>query len=376
MAVLEVDHKELEQFIELHYENHLSLFIWGTTGIGKSETTDRKAEELAEKYDRKYVRWNELTETQKKDLEANPEKYFVFMDIRLSQMDPSDLRGIPALNGKSTVEWKKPFWLYVASLEKMRGVIFFDEINLAPPSIQASAYQLIHDRALDTLKLSDGMGVIAAGNRAEDKAQVYDLSKPLQNRFDHVTLAIPRYEDWTDWALSHGVDTRIIAFINTRPTLLMGKLDGNKHDMAFPTPRTWGKNCSRLIKGVKDLNVLESLSASAVGLGAALEFASFLKFERKINLQDILKHPESSKDITELDMQYCLISLLTEWYGQHHKKEDLAKVLEVSNHIQPELAIQLLRFVKGRHPTSFRRDAPKLPIWKTIWDKYGKYFEV
>jgi len=379
MVVLEVNHKQMELFIERNYENQLSLFVWGTTGIGKSETIETKARDIAEKEKRVYVCWNKISKEEKHEVAKNPEKYFFLMDIRLSQMDPSDLKGLPSLNGSDSVEWKVPFWLKVASLKGAMGFVFFDEINLAPPTIQASAYQLILDRALGEVTINDGVGVLAAGNRISDKANVYELPKPLQNRFNHITLKVPNVEDWTIWAIKAGVDSRIITFLNAHPPRLMGKLDSNSKEMAFPTPRSWGKSCSRLISGIQNLKDVESLASSAVGMGAAMEFASFLKFQRKIDLQELLKNPKkylSSIEDEDLDLKYSMISLVTDWYDKNYKKEDLNKVLEISKYVQAEFAVLLLRFCKLRHQSSFKKNAPTLKSWNEIWQKYGKYFDI
>jgi len=378
MVVMEVDHKDLEMLIEKHYDTKLPLYIWGATGIGKSETVKRKAKELAKRMGREYIEWNKLTKKEKEELVDNPDKYFFLMDIRLSQLDPSDLRGLPALNGKDTVEWKIPMWLHAASVKGAMGVIFFDEINLAPPSIQSAAYQLILDRELGETPISDGVMCIAAGNRLEDKANVYDLPRPLQNRFDHVTLRIPTItqeckNDWGEWAMKNGVDMRIITFLIQRPTLLCPNIKENSNDRAFPTPRSWGKYCSKLISGVTDLNLIEKLASTSVGTGTASEFVSYLKFQRKINLEDIIKHPEKAKDITELDLKYSLLSLVAEWYGAKPKKENLETVLQIANVLQPEFAILLLRFVRNKHPAAFRKNVVTLKSWVPIAKKYQKY---
>ena len=377
MVLLEIDHKQLETFISKHYNTNLSLFIWGTTGIGKSESMEKKAADTAKEHKREFVKWNQTTKKEKKEISLHPEKYFVLMDIRLSQMDPSDLKGLPGMSDTGdTVDWKIPFWLYVATLENSEGFLFFDEINLAPPSIQASAYQLILDRALGEVTIAEGYSVFAAGNRIEDKANVYDLPKPLQNRFDHVTLKIPNIEDWTQWALDHNKDSRIVAFLNARPAMLMPPIKTKSNDMAFPTPRTWGKNCNRLIEGVKDIRQIEILASSCVGRGASMEFASFLKFQRQINLQEILDDPKSVTKITELDMKYSLLSLVAEWYDAHSQPKDLEKILQIANYIQAEFAILLLRFSKAKHQAKFKKQVPTLKTWKVIWNKYGKYFDL
>jgi hypothetical protein len=377
MVLLEVNHEQLETFIDKHYQTNLSLFIWGTTGIGKSESMEKKARDIAKEHKREFIKWNSTTKKMKKEISEHPEKYFILMDIRLSQMDPSDLKGLPGMSDiQDTVDWKIPFWLYVATLPNAEGFLFFDEINLAPPSIQASAYQLILDRALGEVTISKGFSVFAAGNRVEDKANVYDLPKPLQNRFDHVTLKIPSVEDWTQWALDNNKDSRIISFINARPALLMPPIKTKSNDMAFPTPRTWGKNCNELIKGVSDIKQLEILASSCVGRGASMEFASFLKFQRKINLKEILDNPKSVTKIQELDLKYSLLSLVSEWYEKHNESKHLEKILQIANYIQPEFAILLLRFAKAKHQAKFKKQVPTLKTWKTIWNKYGKYFDL
>ena len=376
MEIFEVNHNELKAFLEKCIENKIPPHLWGTIGIGKSESVLKKAQELAAKNKREFFDWNRSSKEEKHKLAQNPEKYFFLMDIRLSQLDPSDLRGLPALNGHDTVEWKVPFWLHVATLKGAMGVIFFDEMNLSPPSIQASGYQIVLDRCLGEVALADGVSVIAAGNRISDKAAVYEMARPLQNRFVHVTLKIPNIKDWTDWAINNDVDTRIIAFLNARPQLLMGRMDLKSADVAFPTPRTWGKYCSALIKGETSLDNIMALASSSVGTGAATELVSFIKLQKQINLKELLENPEKAKEITETDMLYSLCGLVSEWYDAHTKAEHLDKVLQIANNLQPEFAILTLRICKERHLALFRRDVNKLDSWKQTWKKYGKYFEI
>ena len=381
MAVREVDHNELEYLIGIHYKAKVPLYVWGATGIGKSDSVRKKASELAKENKREYVEWNKMTKEQKHEYAESPEKYFVLMDIRLSQMDPSDLRGLPSLNGKDVCEWKVPFWEDVISKEGSKGIVFFDEINIAPPSIQSAAYQLILDRALGEISIADGIVCLAAGNRIEDRANVFDLPLPLQNRFTHVTLKPPLVVrnqpmiGWTGWAMNNNVDPRIITFIQARPQLLNPKVEKNSNDRAFATPRSWGKYCSELIKDIdtRELDTLEMLSSVAVGYAAASEFTAFLKFQRDIDFDAILKNPKKAGDITELDLKYSLLSLMAEWYDKNHSKDNLDKLFQIANNITDEFAILMLRMAKIRHPHSFMNNALKLKSWDEISQRYGKY---
>lgn len=377
MAEVKLDHKELEQHIKEYIKAGISLYIWGTTGIGKSQTVDKVAREKAKEYGRQYVLWHKLSKKEKEEVLSNPKPYYILVDKRLSQMDPSDLRGLPNLNGHDTVEWKPPMWLKAISHKDAKGILFLDEINLSPPSLQASAYQIINDHALDELSISENVAIIAAGNRKSDRANVFEIPKPLQNRFGHVILKVPHVDDWIDWAIEKGVDDRIIAFLKFKQASLF-KFDPDSKEHAFPTPRSWGEFCNKLIAGKPDKTeeqreVIKNLASSSIGSGTAIEFTSFLKLRESINLQDIIKNPEKAGKITQLDLKYSLMSLLSEWYDKHFKKEDLETLLKIANHMEDEFAILMLRMSKEKHKSSFINQIVKLPLWNKLGDKYGKY---
>ena len=64
-----------------------------------------------------------------------------FIDVRLSQLAPTDLRGLPvAEEGMS--RWYPPEFLP----REGEGILFLDEINMAPPAMQGVSQQLILDR--------------------------------------------------------------------------------------------------------------------------------------------------------------------------------------------------------------------------------------
>lgn len=66
-------------------------------------------------------------------------------DIRAVLLDPVDLRGLPRLeNGRA--EWCPP--LFFGTDDSEQGIIFLDELNAAPPLVQAAFYQLVLDRRI------------------------------------------------------------------------------------------------------------------------------------------------------------------------------------------------------------------------------------
>jgi len=113
---MKVNHNELKEQIKIAYDTKTPLFIWGTTGIGKSDSVRNVAKEIAKK---------EGLEYSEDDVENGK---FGFIDIRISQLEPSDLRGLPTINGDRTK------WL-IPSL-----AVFFSVINSRSQKIQLLLY--------------------------------------------------------------------------------------------------------------------------------------------------------------------------------------------------------------------------------------------
>src|SRR5947208_2825514 len=87
------------------------------------------------------------------------------IDLRVTLLDPVDLRGLPRLTDDAAV-WVPPAFLPRGG----SGVLFLDELAQAPPLVQAACLQLTLDRRLGEYALPGGWAVVAAGNRAGDRA--------------------------------------------------------------------------------------------------------------------------------------------------------------------------------------------------------------
>ena len=114
-------------------------FVWGPPGIGKSSIVHSVARQAG----------------------------MSVIDLRASLLDPTDLRGIPAIVDGRAV-WCPPAFLPKEG--ESPGVLFLDEINAAPPLVQASLYQLVLDRRVGEYVLPAGWWIVAAGNRQKDRA--------------------------------------------------------------------------------------------------------------------------------------------------------------------------------------------------------------
>ncbi|MGB3639895.1 MAG: MoxR family ATPase [Rivularia sp. (in: cyanobacteria)] len=261
---------ELKVFLDQILSNNIqiSTMIWGPPGIGKSSIVGQLAKES--------------------DID--------FVDVRLSQLAPTDLRGLPvAENGIS--KWFPPEFLP----SKGKGILFLDELNMAPPAMQGVAQQLILDRCVGSYEVPDGWFVWAAGNRKEDRAAVFDMPSPLANRFLHLEVQ-PDFESFKAYALDKGIHEQIIAFLSFRTTLLH-KIDPQQP--AWPSPRSWVMASALHFAGL-DIN-------SAVGSATGTEFNSYISmYENLPNLVAILEGKgESIQFPKEPSVRYATVIGLT-----------------------------------------------------------------
>ena len=335
-----INHNELKFVLKHNAKQNKAVGVLGRTGIGKSWVIKEVAQELAKELGRKFVEWNNLSLEEKRKVVEGGEDYYVFVDFRLSQITPEDLRGLPKLGDKG-VEWKPNLW--ALALNKNAGCLFFDEFNLALPSIQATIYQILLDRQIGEIPLHADVFVVLAGNVLEDKAGTYDIPKPIRTRISLFELQIPNEEELIDFGIKHNWDSRVLAFLKTRPSYVFKE----KNEDVI-SPRGW-HFVSDLIKGKEDLEEIELLASGILGEGGAIEFVSFVKLREKI--PDVWEILEGKKEIPdEIDLKYAVISEIVEAYRKHDKKrEEIIKKIfrNIEGTLEAEFFVFLLRTVKG-----------------------------
>lgn len=211
-------------------EVRISVMIWGPPGIGKSSIVAQTAEQ------------NDLA----------------IIDLRLSQLAPTDLRGLPVAED-GVARWFPPEFLPTSG----KGILFLDEINMATPAMQGIAQQLILDRQVGSYRVPDGWFIWAAGNRKSDRAAVFEMPSALANRFIHLDIE-PDFDSFRAWGIGQALDEQILAFLAYRPTLLH-KIDPQRP--AWPSPRSWVM--------AHQLHQAKLSIEPAVGVGAEGEFAAF-----------------------------------------------------------------------------------------------------
>lgn len=287
------------EFLSAREGHHTPVMLWGPPGIGKSQIIAQVAAR-----------------------HAAP-----MIDIRLSQMEPTDLRGIP-FRIENRVEWAVPSMLPDAERHGPYGILFLDEITSAPPSVSAAAYQLILDRRLGDYEVPAGWAIFAAGNRQGDRGVTYTMPAPLANRFSHFEVET-NIDDWVSWAYANNMDDRLIGFLRFRPELLFD-FNPAHNPVAFPSPRSWEFAHRTLQKFGDHPELLLPTLQSCVGPAAGLELHAFIENLDNMPDLDAILRGEPVAVPREVDLQYAVASALV---GRAIRAKGSADAKAIHGHI-------------------------------------------
>ena len=301
--------KDLTLSLEALVEQKVPTFLWGAPGIGKSSIVKQIAKE----------------------------KDIGFIDLRLALMDPTDLKGIPFYDKEShTALWASPAFLP----REGEGILFLDELNSAPPSVQSSAYQLILDRRVGEYKLPDGWAIVSAGNREGDRGVTYRMPSPLANRFVHFELEVD-VSDWREWAYKNGLDERVIAYISYKSEHLF-TFDAKSDAKSFATPRSW-EYVANILKSSLPQNLLLDAISGTVGKEVSVSFVSFIKVMHRLpDIESILEKGEGEQS-EEVDVLYALSSGLVSAYLQNPSDAKLDNLLLYTLEMKSEFAVMVVQ---------------------------------
>ncbi len=284
------------EFLSTSEGHHTPVMLWGPPGVGKSQMVAQVAAGHA----------------------------VPVIDIRLSQMEPSDLRGIP-FRVEDRVEWAVPAILPNEERHGNRGILFLDEITSAPPAVSAAAYQLILDRRLGEYEVPDHWAIFAAGNRQGDRGVTYTMPAPLANRFSHFEVDT-HLDDWVAWAYANDIDERVIAFLRFRPEMLFD-FDPAHNPVAFPSPRSWEFAHRGLHKFGDHPQLLQGTLQACVGPAAGIELHAFVNsLDQMPDLDAILAGDEVPVP-TEIDLQYAVAAALVGRAIRANAGVDAARVI-------------------------------------------------
>lgn len=304
-----------------------------------------------------------------------------FVDVRLAEMERVDVAGLPSVE-KGVTKWNVPaIW---PQDKNSRGIILLDEITSAPADVQVAAYQLVLDREISNsnYKLPNGWLIVAAGNRAQDRAVVKSMSSALANRFVHFEVEA-NSEDWGNWAVQHNIHPSVTGFINYRPANLF-KMDNQNLEQGWPSPRSWERVSNIMALFDSDEETLRKAVYGLVGNAVGVEFMEFHKINKKFtNVLDYLTNPKAKIEIPERsDEKYALASAVSYllWNGgtAEDDKTRIEGMYRVCMKFSADFATMIVKAAMLGNNRVSRLQAvqyiTKSPSYKAFAEKFGKAF--
>ena len=257
---------------------NIPSMIWGGPGIGKSDIAYQFSALMNAK----------------------------MFELRANLFDPVDVRGglkvVEMQDGSYRTRYGVPED-YPDTNYQGAVVLFIDELPNAPKATQNALLQLLLNKRIGTYELPANTIIIAAGNRAQDRAAVHEMPTPVKNRFAHYQLEA-NVDDWCGWALKNNIDPSITGFIRYRPSLLHS-VDATQN--AFPTPRAW-EMLNRKLPFMSDPFYG---CASLIGDGPAGEYLAFKSIYQDLpNIDDLIANPTTTKVPTETSLLYAISGAL------------------------------------------------------------------
>jgi hypothetical protein len=348
ISIRQVGPKSAKTSIAFAIKQKRPVFLWGPPGIGKSDIVAQ----IGADTDREVI------------------------DVRLALWEPTDIKGIPYFDSNAgTMTWAPPAEL--PTDKDSKAILFLDELNSAPPAVQAAAYQLILNRKVGTYKLPDGVDIVAAGNRDGDKGVTYRMPAPLANRFVHLEMKVD-FEDWQDWATLNNVHPEVVGYVGFAKQDLYD-YDPKSPSKSFATPRSWSFVSNLVSDEEIDTESLTNLVSGAIGDGLAVKFMAHRKIASKLPKPDeILDGKVKDLEVKEVSAMYSLtVGLCYELKERADKKvKDWDKMADrFFNYMMKNFPTELVVMGAKTALTNYDLplDASKMDSFDEFHKRFGKY---
>ena len=283
------------------------------------------------------------------------------IDLRLSQMDPTELNGFPWPNPKTLRGEYMPMNVFPLVGDELPDkydaegnvigkydgwLIFLDELPHAALMTQGAAFKLVLDRKVGNRDLHPAVHISAAGNSIQDKAGANRLTTAMQSRLIHLDL-VSDLNAFTVHAANAGFDHRIASFVNFETTLL-NNFDPSRSDKTFACERTW-EFMSNFCKVWGDVIPSKKLPLmqGTVGPGAAREFYAFCQIHESLpTIASINANPETVNIQDHPGTKWAITGMV----GNKMKKENADNLMKFICRLPVEFQIITMQIAIGKDP--------------------------
>lgn len=340
--------------VALYNANRTGMF-WGAPGIGKSSAFKLAAEVIkaALGLTGPVLLRHEIAAFRRAG--GNMKQAFGLFDLRLSQMDPVEVGGLPRENKETgSMDKLPPSWFAHEGRPDLpdHGILLLEELPSAPLSVQTTAYQITLDGIIEDFKLKSGWGTFAAGNRVTDGGQYYKMPDALADRMCHIDVE-SNLDSFVEWAIAHSIDHSIVAYVRFAPDQLNNhaeKVAKKSKEFAFTTERSWEAVHDTMVNNpsMDDITAL-AIFGGFLGKGPAAGFTGFRKVWTSIpDVNEILIDPQSARMPEDAASQYAVMTML----GVRANYDNLQNCLVYADRFidagRPEMAVLFMKDMQRR----------------------------
>lgn len=306
---------------------------------------------------------------------------FGLKDIRLTEITPIDIIGLPHVDKKTDRTKWSPSDLIPGPDDPERGLIVFDELPNAPAVVQTAVYKACTEHMIGPHRLPLGWWVVLMGNRMSDRGNVFPIPKPLVNRVTVLEVQ-PTLADWLTYSLPRGLAPEVHAYLRQNPQHFL-EIDYSPDPIPYPTPRSWtylSWHLRRLRASGLDkdavANALTIIAQGQVGPGIGAQFCTYIRlFDQIPDAEAIMAGTASPEPPTDMDAGWALVAALI---GHIPTAPTLRHFITYLGKLPQELQIYAVRDAiqsgKDRTATTARLEAADTkPAW-TTWCQANKNF--
>ena len=382
-TISRISPKMIQRLMRFHWNALEPFNLVGEPATWKSIRVFEEAKVIAQDEGRDFFDWSRTSLQAKKDVLDSPERFFVFADLRASEMDIGELRLQDMKAAESYIVFRYNILFEVLSKKDAKGIIFFDEMTLAPAMIKSQFYRIINDHAIGDIPLAEGVVCCMAGNESEHSRGVTEDPVPLVLRRHNYFVRPPSADEFLEWGLTAGLHQWIVGYLGFQPH--------DVHRIKYDLPDSVGQPCSRTwAKLSKMLNSNERMSddemelvaMGAVGQATGLQFARYVKAAKKIDLDGFIRNPALIKELEtdeNLSLVYAVFAGVVEKFRTEKEGKVVRPAFEMALHIKkPELGVYLLRSMKAVDEKKLSRSAGSdkiidKPLMDKVVERYGKF---
>lgn len=258
--------------------------------------------------------------------------------VHVNNHDVVDFTGVPSVNDGQT-QFNPTEMFYKFREGTGAGLIVLEELPQSSTHHQTWAAGFLLERTTPTFKLDKDVRFLVTGNRVEDRAGAKQLLTHLSNRMYEFEMETS-LDDWCEWAMENGVDSRGIAFLRLRPQLL-NDFDANRS--VNPTQRAWTQLFLEVPQDLPTNHYMMACTAK-VGEGAAAEWCAARDLMDKMpSIDSIRLSPDKVEIPTEPAVMFAVATALSMSTSEDAFERDMKYIGRMNKEFQMVYVTDSLR---------------------------------